>query len=490
MTERDSFRQIFGTEMEWPISVRKGTDPTNFEPLSISNYIDQFLVDALPEGVVGTLSWLSASYENYLSNGARYYNDCGRFEYATPEDVSIESVVLSEFAGERIVIEGLRKHIASARDVREGFLSKRVDGAHHSTWGYHANIGEDRTWLRDVADIKMRTRPLLTHLATSLPMLGGGAVSLNGYGEYVYSWGQKVLTPINEDYGTGTTSDIGKPIVNLRDKPYASAEKYWRLHLVGGDPHVSPWASKMFMGTVSLVLLAAREGRMNGMVFESNGTDAAARVMQRATFDMKLKEKYYLEGIKGASKARDIQEEIINRVDQTTGRTAEQDKILQEWKIAHEVMKRNPDELEKSDAILKRRLLYEDRDRRKKKTLDAVSRLRDLRYTSSLWITKEQAQSDATTDELIESSPAGKIRRKYFADDMKQLGSVEDRIVNPPRTTRAYRRGREILRHSAYWKSWYAYEDLDNKHNRISVLDPFDGAIETEYIKVNDIIKE
>ena len=43
----------------------------------------------------------------------------GHVEYATPENLSLDDVVLSEFAGEKFVAEVLRRHVKSSQVVDE-----------------------------------------------------------------------------------------------------------------------------------------------------------------------------------------------------------------------------------------------------------------------------------------------------------------------------------------------------------------------------------
>lgn len=485
MEAKESFRQIFGTETEWPVSVRL-EGRADFIQLDIKDTYRKFLVSYLPEELISTAGlYSSATNSNFLSNGARYYHDIGsRLEYATPEDVSVESTVLSEDAGEWIVAEGLRRLVASDNRFVEGFLSRRVDGIDRKTWGYHINIGEDREWLGATADVAYRTRPMLTHLATSMPMLGGGSVYRNKEGEYKYSYGQKVLTPIVLDYGSSTTLDEQKPIVSVRDEPLSDKEKYNRLHIVGLDPHISPWAKRMTIGTMSLVLLACKEGRMRGMIPLSTREHPAARIMRQTSSDMSMTDRYYLEKDKKSRTIFDVQEEIIEAVEKTKSRTAEQDTMLDEWKKSFAEFRSNPHGFLKSDAILKRTLVERDMDRRGKKEPDAKSRYIDMLYTSPIWVTKESAQQK-TTDELLAESFSGRVVQRYFDVDADYNDRKKDRVLNPPKTTRAYRRGNEIKRDSARWTNWNGYFSKDEHgivSNRSSVADdPLEGAIEQEY---------
>lgn len=485
MEAKGKFRQIFGTETEWPISVRLNNS-AEFVQLDIKDAYQKFLMEYLPESLISTAAlYSSATSANFLSNGSRYYNDVGsRLEYATPEDVSVESVVLSEDAGEWIVAEGLRRYVAENDNIAEGFFCRRVDGIDRRTWGYHINVGEDRKWLGGVQDVQFHTRPLLTHLAASLPMFGGGSVYRTESGEYEYSFGQKVVTPIYYDYATSTTLERQKPIISLRDEPLSNSEQYNRLHIVGMDSHISPWAKRMTIGTISLVLLACREGHLRGMALDEGG-ESAARAMRKIAVDMDMKKKFHVERDKKSRTIFDIENEIIEAVEKTEGRTTEQDKLLEEWKAGFNKFRNDPDGLLESDAILKRMIVKRDMDRRGKNHPDARSRYIDMMYTAPLRVTKKDAQN-MTTDQLLADSFSGKTRRKYFAQDKKYEDRLKDRILYPPKTTRAYRRGNEIREKRAKWNDWNSYSALDvnGQYGKSvnTVKDPFDGAIEDEYL--------
>src|SRR5690349_8924699 len=118
MSEIAPFQQIYGTEMEWPMSAKR-VGHTHYYQLNADTIYGALLDAYLPEGV--------ETFGTYLSNGARYYKDVGgKVEYATPEDTSNMGVVISELAGEWIAAESLRRYIADEKDIEAGYLCKRV----------------------------------------------------------------------------------------------------------------------------------------------------------------------------------------------------------------------------------------------------------------------------------------------------------------------------------------------------------------------------
>jgi hypothetical protein len=457
----EPFQQIYGTEMEWPMSVRT-TDSDRFYQLSADSIYGSLLSGYLPDGLV-TLT-------NFLSNGARYYKDVGgKVEYATPEDTSNMGVVISELAGEWIVAESLRRYIAETDGVKAAYLCKRVVDKNKQTWGYHVNNSEDRKRIRNVPN---ETRAVITHIATSLPMIGGGAVYYDiATQEYKYSFGQKVLAPINADYSSGTTS-TNKPIINTRDEPHANAEKYRRIHIVGVDPHISPWASWMSTGTIGIMLAASRQGRTKNMNLAGRD-EPGARVIGMVARDLAMKERYEMEDSKSYT-ALEIQERLINVADKVTDLTDEQQAILDEWKYAHGVLSRNPERLTESDAIAKLELIKANLRQRGRQTMDVASMGVDLAYTMTFKATKQEAQ-ELTTDEILAKNLPGKLRKGMLAKKMPNQDVIHDAIYNPPETTRAYTRGKQIregLVNGVGWSHRRLVED--NKH--YEVIEPLEGA--------------
>jgi len=437
--------------MEWPLTVadRNG----RFYQLDINSAIKLLESDYLPDGLVAK--------GNYLSNGARFYKDVGgQTEYSTPEDVSIRSVVLSELAGEWIAAEGLRRHMVETQ-VPAGFLAKRVVDDARVTWGYHINIAERRNGIKDIIE---DTRAVTTHMATSLPMLGGGAVYFDtSIKQYRYSYGQKVLAPIIHDYQSSTTK--AKPLINTKEEALANAEKYRRIHIVGVDPHISPWANEMSIGTLSLMLAASRQGKAKGLRL-GPWMEAAARVSAIVATDLDMKEKYELIGKKGKFTALEIQAMCIEVANKVTGRTPELDEILEQWKWAHDILSTRPDRLFVSDAIRKRRFLENDLAKRHKTSLDAESWLKDLRYTSPFWATLAEAETQ-TTDEIIAKNLASRVRAADPHAAEFTPDKVHDRVLNPPaESPRANARGRLIREGLVKGVSWNHYTYL-GKDDRI-----------------------
>ena len=53
-----------------------------------------------------------------------------------------------------------------------------------------------------------------------------------------------------------------RPIINTRDEPHATQDKYRRLHLILGDANMSPYATALKVGTTRLILTLIGEDKL------------------------------------------------------------------------------------------------------------------------------------------------------------------------------------------------------------------------------------
>ncbi len=462
-----------GTELEWAVSVKlKGEKHfIQLDTLQEIGHIGMFCNEYLPDGIVRVASSLTGS-SGMMSNGSRYYQDVGgHMEYATPENVSPSGVLLSELAGERVLAESLRKFVAYQDGIEAGLLRKRVIDDNNSVWGYHINISEPRI---DVYDFEKSIQPLTMHYASSLPLFGAGAVTMereyvSGKKEvdYKYSHGQKVVA-LSSDFAHGTTN-FTKPIINLRDEPHASFDKHRRIHIVGNDPHISPWATKMAIGTYSLLLVASRQQKLPFIEPEGH----AYLMAQRATYDIEGENVYdvIVDGIAKKYSANDIQKTYIESIMKLADLTDEQKKDLEQWVKAIQDLERDPLSLhDRSDAIAKLSLIRANRDRKSRDNaaFGSESAAIDKEYTTVVRITKQQALSSDISALMGQSIP-GKLRAKWFADEMPREGDISKAVLNPPENTRAYMRGKAIMSGRVTQADWQTYS-VGDQHTKLKPL--------------------
>lgn len=481
-------RQIMGTETEWNVGVKRLGEP-NFQALGSGNgvfYNADIIKDDIPDGI--------KKKNSFLSNGARFYMDLNTHpEYATPENTSMKGLLVSELAGERILAHGLHRLLAHNERVAEVVAMKRVVDAYGVGTGYHLNMSEDRSFIKDIHEI----HPLAWHYATSLPLLGGGMVERysgreEGKGsvdKYRFSWGQKVLQ-IVDDFNNSTTRN--RPFINTRDEPHANPEHYWRFHIIGNDPHILEWPAWMLFGTTSLVLAACRQGRMRKFQLASGEVLApAAHIAQAARYDLSDDRKYELlvGGLTKKYTANEINMMILEDVDAVKGKTAEQEAVCEEWKAAAEDRARDVMLLSlRSDAVTKLASIRRKQAKRGDDSNDFQQEdlASDQKYTTIFRATRERAL-EMSAEQLYDSSPAALLRKKVtspavgIADD-----EIKKSVFQPPKTTRANLRGyfiknqKELNLISTDWKYCKVANPIEGGKVEETkfIFDPFDGAVD------------
>ncbi|MFC7406797.1 depupylase/deamidase Dop [Georgenia alba] len=193
-------------------------------------------------------SALPAAHNAVLENGARLYVDHAHPEYSSPEVTTPLDAVRWDRAGE-LVMRTAMDAVRAVRlpDVAEVVLYKNnVDGK-GAAYGTHENYLMDRDV--DFGDV---IRYLTPFFVTRPVICGAGRVGI----------GQRSQTPgfqisqradyVENDVGLETT--FNRPIINTRDEPHADAERYRRLHVIGGDANLFDVSTYLKLGTTSLVL--------------------------------------------------------------------------------------------------------------------------------------------------------------------------------------------------------------------------------------------
>lgn len=191
--------------------------------------------------------------DRVLANGARFYNDHGHPEYATPECRSLRDLVAHDKAGERIVWAAAQKRAyESSRAVT---MYKNNTDFHGASYGTH----EAYLMRRDVPTETL-IESLLPFFATRQIYAGAGK---SGVENDSASDGKIFQLSQRADYFSVEASvDTlhNRPLVNTRDEPHATPRLYRRLHVICGDANMSEYATALKVGTTSLVLKLLEEG--------------------------------------------------------------------------------------------------------------------------------------------------------------------------------------------------------------------------------------
>lgn len=188
-----------------------------------------------------------------LGNGARLYVDHAHPEYSSPEVTNPRDAVAWDAAGDLVALATVRKVAADASLPPINLYKNNTDNKSVS-YGSHENYLMPRSV--PFGDI---IRGLTPFFVSRQSICGAGRVGL----------GQDSSTPgyqisqradfFEAEVGLETT--IRRPIINTRDEPHATADKYRRLHVIIGDANLSQASNYLKFGTTAMILSLIEAGQ-------------------------------------------------------------------------------------------------------------------------------------------------------------------------------------------------------------------------------------
>jgi hypothetical protein len=192
-----------------------------------------------------------ARRDRFLSNGARFYVDCGGHpEWSTPECLSPTDVVRHSLAGDAVLSDAIRRvREAMASGPRIGLYKCNVDysGA-KTTWGSH------ESYLHEVSPPVIQEQ-IISHLVSRVVYTGAGGFNPLSAGiEFALSpraWHLQHVVSGN------STSDRG--IYHTKNESLAK-KGYHRLHLLCGESLCSHIAAWLRVGTTALIVRMIEAG--------------------------------------------------------------------------------------------------------------------------------------------------------------------------------------------------------------------------------------
>ena len=185
-----------------------------------------------------------ATANSVLSNGARLYVDHAHPEYSSPEVLTPREIVLWDRAGEEVMLQAVRTLAERGEQVR--LYKNNVDGK-GASYGTHENYLVPRR-----VEFLSIAAGLLPFFVARQVMCGAGRVGLGQFSEEPGFQISQRADYMEAQIGLETT--LKRPIVNTRDEPHATGEKYRRLHVIVGDANLCDVANLLKMGSTSLVL--------------------------------------------------------------------------------------------------------------------------------------------------------------------------------------------------------------------------------------------
>lgn len=176
--------------------------------------------------------------DRILVNGARFYNDHGHPEYATPECSRLIDLVAHDRAGERIAL--------AAAKAMGATLYKNNSDYSGASYGTHENylVPRETSYERLAAG-------LLPLLISRQLFVGAGKVGSEAGRPVDFQLSQRAdfMTEV-----AAVDTLYRRPIFNTRDESHADAARWIRLHVICGDANRSEWATAMKVGMVSVAL--------------------------------------------------------------------------------------------------------------------------------------------------------------------------------------------------------------------------------------------
>jgi proteasome accessory factor A len=195
------------------------------------------------------LSYVEIKSDFVLGNGARFYNDHAHPEYCTPECSTLDELLAQDRAGERILMacaQQLTARLGSA--VR--LYKNNTDFRGHS-YGCHENYLLPRSlpWGQLAQGIQ-------AFLVTRQIFAGAGKFAIEEEDRFVSP--QFQISQRSDFFSELQSVDTmqRRPIVNTRDEPHANPRLYRRFHVIIGDANMSPFSTRLKVGTTALVLEA------------------------------------------------------------------------------------------------------------------------------------------------------------------------------------------------------------------------------------------
>jgi proteasome accessory factor A len=408
------------------------------------------------------LSFAEIKSDLVLGNGARFYNDHAHPEYCTPECVGFADIVRHDRAGERI-LTACAARLSSTLGAKVRLYKNNTDFQGHS-YGCHENYLLPRSlpW-------ETLAQAMQTFLVTRQVFTGAGKFAIEAEDRFVAPGFQ--ISQRADFFSELQSVDTmqRRPIVNTRDEPHANPEIHRRFHVILGDANMSPFATRLKVGSTALVLEALV--RDPGRTFPKLADPLGALVS--ISRDPEFRWQIRLEG-NGASTALEVQRSFLAAVRAVCDLSdpGRRD-LVEDWETVL-------DDLEADHTRCRNRL-------------DWVAKLLLIReFQASQNVSDDDPWLRALDLEYHRLDPEEGLYHGLEQSGailgVPEEAAVQDAVINPPRT-RAYVRGRCVRKFtgqvlSAQWD----HITLQGARGpiRISLLDLFAPGEILRYIQAVD----
>ena len=188
--------------------------------------------------------------DQILPNGARFYNDHGHPEYATPECWGLEHLAQHDKTGDEVVLAAASAfEQAEGREVR---VYKNNTDFHGASYGSHESYLVPRKV--PVDDLIRNLTPLLVARQV---LCGSGKVGAEKGRRCDFQISQRAdffMEPVNAE------TLYRRPVFNTRDEPHADPRRWMRLHVICGESNMLSSATRRKVALVKAALLLIEHG--------------------------------------------------------------------------------------------------------------------------------------------------------------------------------------------------------------------------------------
>jgi proteasome accessory factor A len=202
------------------------------------------------------MSFTEIKSDLVLGNGARFYNDHAHPEYCTPECSTLDELVTQDRAGERILM-ACAQQLSAQLGTTVRLYKNNTDFCGHS-YGCHENYLLPRSlpW-------ELLVQGIQAFLVTRQIFAGAGKFAIEAEDRFVAPGFQ--ISQRSDFFSELQSVDTmqRRPIINTRDEPHANPDIFRRFHVILGDANMSPFATRLKVGATALVLEAlARDPKL------------------------------------------------------------------------------------------------------------------------------------------------------------------------------------------------------------------------------------
>lgn len=410
-----------------------------------------------------------------LGNGARFYVDHAHPEYSSPEVRTPRDAVLWDQAGDEVMRQAAAQ--VAALGGGELLLYKNNTDNKSVSYGAHENYLVPRS-----VEFGTIVDGLTPFFVTRQIFCGSGRVGrgqLNERAEFQISQRADFF---EAEVGLETT--VNRPIINTRDEPHASWDRYRRLHVIIGDANLGQISTLLRVGTTNLVLSLIEAGCAPTLELAE-----PVRALQIISHDTSLRARVKLRDGRSFS-AIEIQQEYLHAAEAYCVEHGLDDpdttEILTRWRQTLEVLVSDPSKAASTvDWIAKHQLMQGFAERHGVDFGDPRIAMMDLQW------------ADLRTDKGLYYRLAERGRMEVLFN-REQIAQA---VVSPPEDTRAYLRGMVLQRYpdhviAANWDALSFSLPGARKLRRVPMPNPLGttrtdvGALFDAHLEVEEFLDE